>query len=285
MNTPFNSDSLPSALKPAVVDLLYRLGDDGLLIGHRNSEWTGIGPILEEDIAFSSVAQDKMGHALAFYNLLHALGEPDPDQLAFFRDAAQFRACSLVVLECLGRGSTGEPPNLKNNPTRDRLLARGDWALALVRQFFFSEADAVRFDALASSTYEPIAQLVRKFRGEIKYHTMHGRSMMRKLAGATDESRARIQHAVDALWPHAVGVFEPVKYDTALSQAGISPTEADLCKRWRDAVEPMLHDAWLRVPKDAAPAYGGRTGRHLPELTSLLDDMQKVARLEPAGKW
>ncbi len=285
MSTAINNDSLPAALRPAVVDLLYRLGDDGLLIGHRNSEWTGIGPILEEDIAFSSVAQDKMGHALAFYNLLHALGEPEPDQIAFFRDAAHFRACSLVALECHDSGSDEGAPILRNNPTRDRLVARGDWALALVRQFFFSEADAVRFEALASSTYEPLAQLVRKFRGEIKYHTMHGRSMMRKLAGATDDSRARIQHAVDALWPHALGIFEPVKHDAALLQAGISPTEADLCTRWRDTIEPMLRDAGLRVPTDAAPIYGGRAGRHLPELTSLLDDMQKVARMEPAGKW
>jgi ring-1,2-phenylacetyl-CoA epoxidase subunit PaaC len=79
----------PEAL-PALKDLLYRMADDALIIGHRHSEWTGLGPILEEDIAFSSIAQDKLGHAYALYQLLHELGEPEPDHAAFLRDAPQF---------------------------------------------------------------------------------------------------------------------------------------------------------------------------------------------------
>src|ERR1700741_5567847 len=84
----------------AIKELLYKMADDQLILGHRNSEWTGLGPMLEEDIAFSSVAQDKMGHALAFYNLLHELGEADPDTLVYARTPEQFRCASLVVLEC-----------------------------------------------------------------------------------------------------------------------------------------------------------------------------------------
>lgn len=277
--------TISQSLKPAIVDLLYRLADDGLIIGHRNSEWTGLGPILEEDIAFSSVAQDKMGHALAIYNLLHELGEPEPDQLAFFRDAAQFRNCSLVALECFSESDAASTPALRNNPTRDRLVSHGDWSLALVRQFFFSEADAVRFNALASSAFEPLAVLVRKFRGEIKYHTLHGRTMMRRLPAATYEGRSRVQQAVDTLWPHALGLFEPTRYDQQLVDAGICPSESALCELWRAEVEPILQETGIHVPECDAPVYGGRGGKHSAEMTSLLNDMQKVARMDPGAKW
>lgn len=275
---------LKQVIKDAIVDLLYRLADDGLVIGHRNSEWTGLGPMLEEDIAFSSVAQDKMGHALAFYNLLHELGEPDPDTLVYTRTIEQFRCASLVVLECFTNDSANGSAMLSNNPTRDRLVAVGDWSQSLVRQFFFSEADAIRFAALSNSMFEPLAHLVRKFRGEIKYHTMHGRAIIKKLA-ATDDSRARIQAAVDLLWPHALGLFEPTPHDKTLVEAGISPAETALCESWRSEVEPLLHEAGLQIPADAKPSYGGRTGKHQSGMESLLGDMQKVARMDPGAKW
>lgn len=277
--------ALTLATKPAVVDLLYRLADDGLIIGHRNSEWTGLGPLLEEDIAFSSVAQDKMGHALALYNLLHELGEPDPDTLVYTRTSEQFRCASLVVLECFTNETAKSAAMLSNNPTRDRLVAAGDWSQSLVRQFFFSEADAVRFAALSSSTFEPLAHLVRKFRGEIKYHTMHGRAMLKKLGGAMGDSRDRIQAAIDLLWPHALGLFEPTAHDKTLAEAGISPTESALCDAWRKEVEPIMRDAGLKIPANAKPAYGGRAGRHPADMKSLLDDLQKVARMDPGAKW
>lgn len=276
--------ALTPSTRPGVIDLLYRLADDGLIIGHRNSEWTGLGPILEEDIAFSSVAQDKMGHALAFYNLLHELGEPEPDLLVYTRGPEEFRCASLVVLECFPVAEDSKGEVLCNNPTRDRLVSTGDWALSLVRQFFFSESDAVRFEALSTSSFEPLAQLVRKFRGEIKYHTMHGRAMLAKL-GSADTSRARIQAAVDVLWPHALGLFEPTAHDAVLAEAGVSPTEAELCKAWRQEVEPLLHDAGLQIPAGARPVYGGRAGKHPPEMKALLGDLQKVARLDPGAKW
>jgi len=97
--TPYETlDGLPARLKEAVIDLLFRMADDELILGHRDSEWTGLAPILEEDIAFSSMAQDEMGHALAYYRLLHELGEAEPDALAFSRKARQYRSCTLVSL-------------------------------------------------------------------------------------------------------------------------------------------------------------------------------------------
>ena len=253
--------NLSQKTKSALIDLLYRLADDNLVLGHRNSEWTGLAPILESDIAFSSMAQDKMGHALTFYRILQDLGELDPDQLAFLRTPEQFRCCSLVSLE------------------------RGDWALSSVRQFLFDEAASVRFDALAESDYEPLAQVVRKLRGELKYHVMHGRLAMRRLGIGTDDSHGRMQIALDRLFPHALGIFEPTQWDETLAREGIQPREAELCEQWRTRIAPIIEESTLTLPADVEPAYGGRTGRHPQTLVILLEDMQKVYRLEPAAEW
>jgi len=253
--------ALSPQVQSAVIDLLYRLADDNLALGHRNSEWTGLAPILEADIAFSSMAQDKMGHALTFYKLLETLGEPAPDAQAFLRPADAFRCCSLVCLE------------------------RGDWALSIVRHFFFDEAMAIRFQALSAGHYAPLAEVAAKLRGELKYHVMHGRLNVKKLGRGTEESHSRMQTAVDRLFPHALGVFEPTAADQTLAAAEIQPREADLCKAWRDRVEPILHEAGLSVPAEAQPVYGGRTGKHPATFARLLEDMQEVYRLDPAAKW
>jgi ring-1,2-phenylacetyl-CoA epoxidase subunit PaaC len=273
-------------LNAAVVDLLYRLGDDSLIIGHRNSEWTGIGPILEEDIAFSSMAQDKMGHALAFYNLLHELGEPTADELAFARGPAEFRCCSLAALSVFPTGGTPVPHvDLANNPVRDRLMESGDWALSLVRQYLYSEADAVRMAAMEGSAYSPLSHLARKLRGEIKYHTLHGRTLMTRLGKATDDSRARLQAALDALYPHALGMFEPTEFDEALAKAGVCPHEDELKRQWLAVIAPMIEEVGLELPENAKPVYGGRHGNHPPELATLLEEMQNVYRLDPGAEW
>lgn len=285
MSNTYTRDTLTPDLKKAVVDLLYRLADDSIVIGHRNSEWTGIGPILEEDIAFSSTSQDKMGHALAFYNLLHELGEKKPDDLAFLRDAGDFRCCSFVALSHVPASADADVPELMNNPTRNELLARGDWAISLMRQFLFVEADVLRMHALESSAYTPLAAVARKLRGELKYHLMHAEAMLRHLATGTDESRKRMQLALNAVYPHALGMFETTPHDKALANAGIAPSEIALRDEWIEHVTPLLAAAGLRQPTDVEPVFGGRAGRHGEELESLLADMQKIYRLEPAGTW
>ena len=162
-------DALNDRTRTALIDLLYRLADDELIIGHRDSEWTGLGPILEADIAFSSMAQDEMGHALAYYHLLSELGEGDPDTLAFGRSPEQFRCASLVS------------------------LPKADWGFSVLRQFLYDTAECVRLSALAHSAYRPLAHLARKLQSEEKYHLMHGRMWVLRLGDATDE-RGRPDH-------------------------------------------------------------------------------------------
>ncbi len=255
-------DDLTTVTRDALVDLLYRLGDDELVLGHRNSEWTGLAPILEEDIAFSSMAQDEMGHAQVYYQMLHALGEPDPDTIAFSRKPREYRCASLVSLA-----------NDKN------------WAFCLLRQFLYDASETVRLTALCEGTLVPLAQAARKIRSEEKYHLMHGRSWVLRLGNATDESHERMQTALYEAYPHALGLFEPTAADEPLTLAGICPREEELRRQWESAVAPVLADAGLEQPETAQAAYGGRVGHHPESLTSLLNDMQIVYKIDPAAKW
>ena len=135
----------------AIKDLLYRLADDDLIIGHRNSEWTGLGPILEEDIAFSSMAQDEVGHAQAYYMILHELlEEPAPDTIAFARHSSDFRSCHLVEYPI------------------------GGYAFSLVRHMLYDTAEAVRLNALSRSSFKPLAELSNKLAREELYHQLLG---------------------------------------------------------------------------------------------------------------
>lgn len=255
-------EELDALTRGAVVDLLYRLADDALIIGHRDSEWTGLAPILEEDIAFSSMAQDEMGHANAYYEMLHALGEPEPDANVFARDARRWRNADLVCL-----------PN------------DSDWAFSLMRKFLYDMADMVRLAALSAGSLTPLAQLTTKLRTEKKYHQMHDRAWVLRLGNATDDSKDRMQRAMDRAYPYALGLFEPTESDEVLAQAGICPKESQLQREWASAIAPVLAEAGINIDENAKPVYGGRLGKHHQAMAPLLEGLQKVFNLDPTAKW
>src|SRR5690606_7561252 len=192
----------------AIKDLLYKLADDQLILGHRNSEWTGFGPILEEDIAFSSMAQDKIGHSLAFYTLLQDLGEADPDTVAFTRNANQFHNSQLVEL-----------PN-------------GEYDFSLIRHFLYDNAEIIRFEMLSQSSYEPIAKVATKLKGEVKYHVLHANTWIKNLGSSTEEAILRLQSSLTEAIPYALGMFEPSKYEQELIESGVYPGEEAVKTEW-----------------------------------------------------
>jgi ring-1,2-phenylacetyl-CoA epoxidase subunit PaaC len=241
----------------ALKELIYKMADDQLILGHRNSEWTGFGPILEEDIAFSSMAQDKVGQSLALYTLLHALGESDPDTVAFTRNANQFHNCVLVEL-----------PNQ-------------EYDFSLIRHFLFDTAEALRFEALSNSSYEPLAQLARKIRGELRYHTLHANTWIKQLGSATEESITRLQKSLTVALPYALGIFEPSPYEAELINQKM------LKDMWKAKIESVISQTQLTLPdwKVIIPLYGGRSGKHSEHLQPLLDEMSEVFRIDPGAEW
>ncbi|MDQ4140648.1 MAG: phenylacetate-CoA oxygenase subunit PaaC [Bacteroidota bacterium] len=249
--------------KPALLDLLYKMADDQLILGHRNSEWTGIGPLLEEDIAFSSMAQDKLGHSLALYQLLHELGEADPDSLAFMRNANQFHCCHLVELPI------------------------GDYEFSLMRHFLFDHAELLRFEALTQSAYEPLAKVAVKLKSELKYHVLHANTLIRQLGTATPESIGRLQMALTEAWPYALSIFEESKWEDQLEAYNLFTGEAKLKENWLHQIEAILSQTNLIIPdtNTVTPALGGRIGLHTPFLQPLLDEMTEVYKIDPTAEW
>jgi ring-1,2-phenylacetyl-CoA epoxidase subunit PaaC len=158
---------------------LLTLADDELILGWRNSEWTGIAPFLEEDVAFSSIAQTEIGHARAWYELAAKELGTDADSLAFDRDPDEYLCAPLV----------------------ERRLV-DDWAGTIARHWLYENADAIRIQVLLNSTHREVAGLAEKIDREEAYHRMHAAMWEERLR---DEPKFR--EAVDELWPYALGVL------------------------------------------------------------------------------
>jgi ring-1,2-phenylacetyl-CoA epoxidase subunit PaaC len=247
-----------------LAQFLLAIADDKLMLGHRNSDWTGLGPILEEDIAFSSIAQDEIAHAQALYELAGTLLDATPDQLAFGRAPENYRCAQIV-----------EPGD------------EFDWAIALIRQLFCDHFDRLRLDRLSKSSYKPLADLARRLRAEEQVHVEHADTWVMRLGQGTSESRERLQRALEALAPMASSLFEPVEGQESLETAGVYPARGDLFMQWRDEVTSVLSKAGLTAPLSPPDpnVKGGRRGVHTPAFSELLDEMCEVYRIEPGTAW
>ena len=244
-------------------ELLYKIADDQLILGHRNSEWTGLGPLLEEDIAFSSMAQDQIGQSLAIYQILQQMGEAPPDTLAFTRPDNAFHNCILTEL-----------PN-------------GEYDFSLMRHFLFDHAEFIRFDMLRSSSFKPIAELAAKIHGELRYHKLHADTWIRQLGTATKESISRLQQSLSEALPYALGIFEESPNERELIATGVFEGEQRLRERWMQAIEAVIEQTDLQLPpwNSIEAVSGGRIGKHSKYLQPLLDEMGEVFRIDPTAEW
>jgi ring-1,2-phenylacetyl-CoA epoxidase subunit PaaC len=199
------------------VDLLLTLADDELILGWRNSEWTGIAPFLEEDVAFSSIAQNEIGHARALYELAARELGTDADALAFDRQPDDYRSAPLVELRRL------------------------EWARTIARHWLYETADAIRLDALKGADDAELAGIARKIDREEVYHRIHAEMWIDRLLGS-DDGRVRLDEALDELWPYALGVL-----DDGLRPELVRRVEAKLGRSMPD-VDPVprgRHEAEL----------------------------------------
>lgn len=260
----------PKIPKEPLVQYLIALADDELVLGHRDSEWTGHAPILEEDIAFSNIAQDELGHSLALFTLAGEISAVSPDVMAFERPWTDFRCCRLV----------GYP--------------KGDFAYTVVRQYFFDAAEQIRMQSLKLSTFEPLQGLSAKILAEESYHFMHTQGLFERLANATDESKRRMQEAVTAAFPQALGLFEMMEHEGELVRAGVIVSSQTLCDEWLQEVVPVIRKSMLSIPVTDGPEglliqcqadNGGRRGKHAASLRQLVQDLQLVYQIAPGAKW
>ena len=259
---PATGPALAPATASALADFLLSMADDEFVIGFSDSEWTGIAPILEEDVAMSSLSQDELGHARALFELLAELLDDgrDADALAYDREPEAYRHARL-----LDHG-------------------RGDWAMTMARRLLYETADAARLASIGEG-WPPLAELVAKIRREERYHVMHVLAWADRLAHAGGEARTRFLAALETLAPDASTVLADPRGEAALLAAGIlTRPMAAAAAEWRADVAGILGP--LGITLDLAPGNEVRRGPKPSEAFRWLwGEFTSVRRSEPGATW
>ena len=279
-------------MSDVLVALVTSLGDDELVLGHRHSEWTGFAPHIEEDVAFSSIAQDEIGHANAYYSIVAGLTGSTPDALALGRSPAEYR--NAILCE---RGNR-------------------DWAYTLARHWLYDTADDVRLESLEKSSHAELSSLVTKLRREERYHLIHAHAWMTRIAHGPVEARSRLVDSLTEAYGETRGLFEPFEHeDEALDQGWLPEPSQVLFDRWEqratEALDKMGRPTDIRAPRDEAAEFlasssgdlieregggadgehtgasgmGGRSGRHTEEFDELWDVMTLTYRSHEGATW
>jgi ring-1,2-phenylacetyl-CoA epoxidase subunit PaaC len=255
---------LNPALKASLATRLLAMADDELVLAHRNSEWTGHAPMIEEDIALANIAQDELGHATLWYGCVAEMRDQPatyPDHLVFFRDAPDWLNAQLLE------------------------LPKGDWAFTMLRQYLFDQYEWLLLAELAKSQYAPIIQIATKIQREELYHLRHSTVWLKRLGLGTVESKRRMQDALNCLWQFTSQLFSSLPGDDALVSAGLWADMALVYQNWHNTVSGALIGCELVIPitKSNQPIYA--RGDHSEHLLSLLHDLQLVARADPTAQW
>lgn len=278
----------------ALIALLTALADDELILGHRHSEWTGHAPHIEEDVAFSSIAQDEIGHASAYYSLIAKLTGEAPDQIALGREPSEYRNAVIC-----------EQPN-------------GNWAFTLARHWLYDHADDIRLAALEGSAHKELSAIAAKLRREERYHLLHADSWLQRVSNGPVEGRARLIDSMTEAFTDAMGLFEPIEQEeTAVKEGWLPVPSAEMKTRFIERATAALDDLGLPTevraiddraaefvasssgdliesasagdgPTDETPSVhglGGRKGRHSPDFEILWTEMTSTYRENPGATW
>jgi ring-1,2-phenylacetyl-CoA epoxidase subunit PaaC len=261
------------------------LADNALILGQRNAEWTGHGPVLEQDIAITNIALDGIGQARNFYQyaanlynsytegqqgeVAHLLPRPwkgynralNEDDLAFLRDEHQY--LNLLLTE----------------------LPKMDWAQTVLRQFFLSAFQYYQYDGLKSSNDTQLAAICEKAVKETAYHLRWSSEWVIRLGDGTEESNRRINNALNTLWPYTGEFFAAAPFEQLCLQEGIGTDMGLLKSAWQQKVESVFMEATLQTPTQAGRQLGGKEGTHTEHLGHLLAEMQYLQRTHPNAVW
>lgn len=246
-----------------LIDYILHLADNALILGHRNSEWCGHGPVLEQDIAITNISLDLIGQARYFYQYAASLKGAGftEDSFAYFRDSPDFKNILLVE------------------------LPKGDWAQTILRQFFFSIYQSLLFEKLKEGKDEQIAAIAAKSIKEVTYHLRWSSEWVIRLGDGTEESHQRMNNAINQLWGYAGELFIPTEYESEMLNDGIGVDVTLLKEPWIKKVKGIFDEATLAFPSTSLVHTGGKHGKHSEHLAEILKELQSVARAHPTATW
>ena len=274
-----------------LIALLTALGDDEIVLGHRHSEWTGFAPHLEEDVAFSSIAQDEIGHAAAYYSLVAKLTGDSADRLALGRAAEGYRNAIIC-----------ERPN-------------GEWGYTLVRHWLYDVAESLRLETLEGSADPQLAALATKIRREERYHLIHASTWMKRVARGPVDGRTRLIDAIASAVPETAGLFEPFELEDECIKAGwLTVPSAELQTRFITRIQKDLDELGLPagvtdhatdraefvasssgdlisgqgeepIEPARSTGLGGRRGQHTADFEELHSVMTSQFMANPGARW
>ena len=235
------------------------LADSALILGHRNSEWCGHGPVLEQDIALTNIALDLIGQARNLYQYAASIqgGDATEDTLAYLRDERAYKNCLLVEL-----------PN-------------GHWGQTVLRQFFFSTYQYYLFQQLINSTDVQLAAIAEKSLKEVTYHVRWSSEWVIRLGDGTEESKQKMEEAVDNLWSYTGELFVPAAYETPGFGVDLNVVQM----LWQQKVAAILDEATLALSQQGWMQKGGKEGAHTEHLGYILAEMKSLQRTYPGARW
>jgi ring-1,2-phenylacetyl-CoA epoxidase subunit PaaC len=258
----FDARGLEPETRAALAELLLTMADDEFVLGFCDSEWTGIAPMLEEDVAFSSLSQDEIGHARIWYEMLCQLTDDVADHIAYGRQPHEYRHADLV-----------------DHP-------RTDWAFTIARRWLYETADSVRLGALAGASWPPLAQVVAKVRREERYHLLHLDAWLRRLAEGGDEPRSRLESALARLIPDGPSVFATLEHEQTLLDAGIlGQPMAALARSWAAQANARLAGVGFSFGELAARPEGRDRSVPSAAFKWLWGEFTSVYRSEEGATW
>ncbi len=245
-------------MQEQLITYTLHLADTNLIIGQRNAEWCGHGPILEQDIAITNITLDLIGQARSYYQYAATLmgNNATEDSLAYLRNEREFKNLLLA-----------EQPN-------------GDWGQTILRQFLFSSFQYQLLQLLVSYSDKTLTAIAEKSLKEVKYHLRWSSEWVIRLGDGTEESNQRMKNAVEVLWRYTGEMFIPAAFEKEL---GIDV--ASLKYEWSKNVKQVFDEATLSIPSGVWMQEGGKTGTHTEQLGYILTDLQYMQRAYPNSEW
>jgi ring-1,2-phenylacetyl-CoA epoxidase subunit PaaC len=260
-----NSEPTNNA-KNDLADYTLFLADSSLIMGHRLSEWTGHGPMIEQDIAITNIALDLIGQARNFYQYAAEIINEQTDKkiteddLAYLRDANEFK--NLLIAE----------------------LPNGDWAFTITKLFFFSTWQFYFYQKLSNSKDEQLAAIAEKSLKEVTYHVKWSGDWIIRLGDGTNESKKRIEKAIADIWPYTGEMFIPAAFEENLKNS-VSINVGSIKDEWSEKVKSVFKESTLSAPEKMWMQSGGKNGVHTEHLGYILAEMQFMQRAYPGLEW